>query len=134
MTNPLPTLEQLLHPLHGTPTEADWERFDANVHRFLGVEDVRWALGTLNWGFRHERDAAATIVARSDVALNEAQLARLLVRMRDDGNPYVRMWLANALYKRGNRDPEVVSNVTYASSTESDTPAGQFAAELLKAA
>jgi hypothetical protein len=112
--------------------EENWDYFDANLGpQHLTLECVTWARkhGLIDSN-EHIRDASATVIAHSDEPLSEVDMAWLIGPMTEDDNPFVRYWLANALYKRGDRDPEVVAMWEEACKQNS-IPAGEFARSLI---
>ena len=112
-------------------TNEDWDFVDTNLSGFLSFEYVDWALrGGLINPDGNVRDLAATLLARSDVEIDPVDLSWMAGFMETDPNDFVRHWLANALYKRGNRSGLTVLLVKEAS--EKDTPAGEFARNLRK--
>ena len=125
-TNGKPTFEELLERIRKGGDD-NWDFFDANLGpEHLTREYVMWAWKTgLIDDNDNVRDASATIIARSDESLSEVDMAWLIGPMTQDDNQFVRHWLANALYKRGDRDPEVVA--MWKEACKQDTPAGEFA-------
>lgn len=111
-------------------TDEDWTFIDANTGpEHLVPDRVAWARKTgLADADDNIRDYSATVIARSDVPLNAAERASLVGQMLTDDYEPVRHWLANALYKRGERDLEVVA--TWEEAKSQDTSAGVFARTL----
>jgi hypothetical protein len=111
-------------------TDADWEFVDMNLGpEHLTPDHIEWAMKTgLNDSNDNVRDFSATIVAHSEVLLSKDDQSQLTALMTADEYEPVRHWLANALYKRRDRDPEVVE--TWEEACELDTPAGEFARSL----
>jgi hypothetical protein len=106
-----PTFGTLLNRVR-RGTDDDWAEFTLHLPRFLDAEYVTWAMSGRKDLNENIRDAAATLLAYSDVPLTDEQQNMLRAQMGDDTNVFVRHWLANALYKRGNRSPDVVATWT----------------------
>ncbi len=110
----------------------NWDFFDANIGVHLESNDsFAWAKDSSlgEEPNEHFRDAAATILARSDFLLDDVEQETLIGKMHSDTNSFVRYWLANALYKRSNRHPEVVA-MWQEACQQTEIPAGEFAREL----
>jgi hypothetical protein len=120
-------------------SEEGWNYFDLHLPEQLKDENFqKWGRNTSLVGHpnEHVRDAAATVLAHSDFSLNGSKAAlseenqqKLIDRMEKDENEFVRFWLANALYRRGNRDSRVVAMWELACSRHG-IPVGEFARKL----
>lgn len=110
-------------------TDEDWAFIDTIDPAEFTEKRVNWAreVGLMDEN-QNFRDFCATVIARSNVSIDRTGQNRLVVHMTDDDYEPVRHWLASALYKRGNRDPEVVA--MWQEACEQDTPAGAFARSL----
>jgi hypothetical protein len=129
MSNDTPTFEELFDKIRPGGDD-NWAYFEDNLgSEHLTLERVMWAMKTgLIDDNDNIRDASATVIAWSDVPLHEVDQAWLIGPMTEDSNVFVRHWLANALYKRGDREPEVVA--MWEEACKETTPAGMFARTL----
>ncbi|MBX4192416.1 hypothetical protein KW798_02925 [Candidatus Parcubacteria bacterium] len=126
-----PILDELL-ALARLGTDEAWDQFSQKMGpQHLTPECVLWArkYGIIE-SDENVRDASATIIAHSDVPIDELDQIWLEGLMMEDDNKFVRHWLANALYKRGNRSSDVVT--TWEEACKEETPAGEFARGLPK--
>lgn len=130
MTEPIkPTFDELLARAR-KGTDADWAFVDQHLGpEHLTEERVTWARkhGVID-ADENARDFAATVIAHSDVPLHEVDMAWLIGPMVSNAGTPPGWWLANALYKRGDRDPEVVA--MWENACQQDNPAGEFARKL----
>lgn len=126
-----PTFEALIERAR-KGTDADWDFIEANLSPgHLTAERVDWARKTgIIDDNDNVRDYAATVIAKSDVPLGQMDQAWLVGAMIEDEYGPVRWWLANALYKRSNRHPEVVA--TWEGACTQENPAGEFARKMLQ--
>lgn len=113
-----------------TGSDADWDYITANLSTHTDRQGVAWAL-TEGLADRNGniRDLAGTILATSDEPLRQEHQAIVLRAMVGEQNHFARYWMSNALYKRGNRTPEVVT-VWHAACNDDDNPASMFARTL----
>jgi hypothetical protein len=110
----------------------DWDFVDANISsEHLTLERLQWAKreGLVD-ADQNVRDFAATLLDESDAVLDKVDQAWLAGQMAEDDHPIVRYRLAIALYKRGNRSPEVVAMMKEASK---DPDVGELATIYLNA-
>jgi hypothetical protein len=113
----------------GGENDANWVQFDEKVVPHLEIKSsFDYALGM--WLPRkspneHFRDAAATILARSDFKLLPGDQADLAKELVAETHPFAKWWLANALYDSDSQYPEVIA--AWKEACEQDNPAGEFA-------
>jgi hypothetical protein len=100
------TFEQLIEAAR----KENWEFVDENINEsHLTRVQVDWALDMgLGDEDKNIRDLAATLLDKSNEALNPEEMEKLEKIMTEDSYHIVQYRIAIALYKRGNRNPLVV--------------------------
>ncbi|KKQ37117.1 MAG: hypothetical protein US54_C0044G0006 [Candidatus Roizmanbacteria bacterium GW2011_GWA2_37_7] len=93
--------------------EGKWELVDQNLPALCNdSQTIEWSLHEgINAPDGNIRDLSVTILEFSDYVLNPEDKEKLIDRLQNDENLYVRYRAAFALYKRGNRSPEVMSKM-----------------------
>jgi hypothetical protein len=130
MQNAVRKFEELLAAVKdgGGENDENWDYFGEHIRPLLKEESVfNQAFDMLQRGEpnEHYRHAGATVLACSVFTLRSSQQGVLAEKMRAETNPFAKHWMANALYKNGNRTPEVVE--VWKEASVQDTPAGDFA-------
>ena len=129
-----PKMEQnkvSLESLVDAAVREDWKFVDEKINEFKFTEAVMgWAI---HQGLQNEdqniRDLAATLLDKSPLPIDSAFKESLKKQMTADSYHIVRFRLAIALYKRGDRSPEVTAMMTEA---KKDSDVGELAGSYLK--
>ncbi len=129
MTNPTPTFAELIDRVRDG-SDGGWAFFDQHIGPLLEERGhFEWAkIGVAGNPNEQVRDACATVLARADFPLYKSDFDDLRKVMHNDSHEPVCWWLANALYKRGDRDQQVVQ--IWEEACQQQNPAGEFARKL----
>lgn len=101
-----------LNEIKAMAANEDWDGVDtvigsaANDPSFLV-----WAEGGLEDEDGNLRDLAASLFEKTDTPLSPGVTETLLSHVRHDDNPYASFRSAFALYRAGNRSPEVIKKL-----------------------
>jgi len=116
---PRPQQILTLGELRAAAVKEDWDAVDLALPGMCDLPDtLEWAVSGLDHENPNLRDLAASVFEKSSLPPASDVTERLLQHMERDDNPYARFRSAFALFRHGNRSPEVLAKLRQALEDE----------------